>query len=75
MNERGYPVEDFESNAAIVSVDHGDVAQNFRDGHRVYLASQHGAVSTDDMRRGIVSYRTLFMELLDEAVPSDAVSH
>ena len=35
MSERGYPVEDFEQRAADVSVDHPQVVENYREGHRL----------------------------------------
>ncbi len=65
MKDRGYPMQDFESQAALVSVDHGGVVDNYRDGHRTFVAAQQGQASTEDMRRGFVYYRALFAELLD----------
>ena len=35
MAERGYPVEDFEQRAADISVDHPEVVENYREGHRL----------------------------------------
>jgi hypothetical protein len=67
MHDRGYPIDRFEHQAALISVDHPMVVENYRHGHRVYLASVNGSASTEDMRRGIVAYRSLFGELLDRA--------
>ena len=36
MRDRGYPVDDFESQSKLVSVDHPDVVQNYRTGHDTY---------------------------------------
>ena len=66
MLDRGYPVEDdFERQAADVSVDHPDVAENYRAAHAVYRANEQGLASTDDLRQAFVHYRSLFSELLD----------
>src|SRR5207245_1358779 len=64
MVERGYPVEDFEQRAADVSVDHPNVVENYRQGHR--LARQNAAeqASTEDLRQAMKHYRALFDELL-----------
>jgi hypothetical protein len=70
MCERGYPVDDFEHQAAIVSVDHPDVVRDYRSGHGVYMASTgSSSVSTEDLRQGFVHYRSLFDELVEE--PAD----
>jgi cytoskeletal protein RodZ len=64
MTERGYPVEDFESRAADVSVDHPDVVQNYREGHRLAEASASGQSSTEDLRQAMRHYRALFEDLV-----------
>jgi hypothetical protein len=61
MKDRGYPVEaDFERRAADVSVDHPDVVENFREGHRLA-----GEGDTESLRRAMVRFRSLFEELLE----------
>jgi hypothetical protein len=65
MRDRGYPVEDFEQRAADVSVDHPQVAENYRAAHAVFVANEQGLVGTDDLRQAFVHYRSLFAELLD----------
>ena len=72
MHERGYPIDDFEHQAAIVSVDHPGVVDHYREGHTVYLASVNGSASTEDMRRGFVAYRSLFGELVDDRTDKGA---
>jgi hypothetical protein len=61
MRERGYPVEDFEQQAADVSVDHPEVVEHYRAAHAVQ--ADRGA-STEDLRQALVHYRALFDELL-----------
>jgi hypothetical protein len=66
MRERGYPVDDFESKSRLVSVDHPDVVENYRNGHRIYTKTVEGSVSTEELRQAVVSYRALFEELVQD---------
>jgi hypothetical protein len=70
MRDRGYPVDDFESQSALVSVDHPGVVQNYRIGHDVRDKSSKGEATTEDLRQGVVAYRALFDELLNEGARS-----
>jgi hypothetical protein len=65
MRDRGYPVDDFDQRAADVSVDHPQVAENYRAAHAIFQANEQGLASTDDLRQAFVHYRSLFSELLD----------
>jgi hypothetical protein len=67
MSERGYPVEDFEQRAADISVDHPQVVENYRRGHRLAQASANGRDSTEDLRQAMRHYRALFDELVEPA--------
>jgi hypothetical protein len=67
MSERGYPVEDFEQRAADVSVDHPEVVENYRAGHRLAQASSDRDGSTEDLRQAMRHYRTLFDDLVEPA--------
>jgi hypothetical protein len=62
MRERGYPVEDFDQQAADVSVDHPEVVEHYRKAHAIH--SERSA-STEDLRQAMVHYRALFAELLE----------
>jgi hypothetical protein len=73
MLARGYPVSDFEQRAAELSVDHGKVVEHYRAGHEIAVRRTQGAVTTEDLRRGMIHYRTLFDELLTE--PERLKSH
>jgi hypothetical protein len=64
LRERGYPVEDFEQQADDISVEHPDVAENYRAAHALALANDQGLASTEDLRQAFVHYRSLFAELL-----------
>jgi FtsZ-interacting cell division protein ZipA len=65
MHARGYPVEDFEEQAANVSVDHPSVVENYRAAHGIHLAQQNVEVGTEDLRNAFVHYRKLFEKLLE----------
>ncbi|MGH9049671.1 MAG: hypothetical protein ACRDY4_08085 [Acidimicrobiia bacterium] len=64
MRERGYPVERFEEQADLVSVDHPHVVDNYRAAHRTYERHSRQSTSTEDLRQALVCYRTLFDELV-----------
>jgi hypothetical protein len=65
MAERGYPMDAFEQRAAVISVDHPEIVDNFRQAHQIYRKSDDGNASTEDLRRAIQNYRALFDDLLD----------
>ena len=65
MRERGYPVDDFDQQAADISVDHPTVVENYRAAHGIHLSQQNGDVGTEVQRQAFVHYRTLFEKLLE----------
>jgi hypothetical protein len=67
MRDRGYPMDDFEQRAADISVDHPELVQRYRDGHRIAQNAATGTASTEDMRQAMQHYRELFSELLEPA--------
>jgi type VI protein secretion system component VasK len=66
MRERGYPMDDFDQRVADVSVDHPHIVDNYRAAHQISLASDRNEASTEDLRKAMVLYRSLFDELLRE---------
>jgi hypothetical protein len=66
MSTRGYPMSDFEQRAADISVDHPHVLDNYRAGHESALRQTQGKASTEDLRKAMIHYRTLFEELVSE---------
>ena len=68
MSERGYPVQDFETRAADISVDHPQVVENYRKGHQLSEKSSNGDGSTEDLRQAMRHYRALFDELVEADV-------
>jgi len=69
MQARGYPIADFEQQAADISVDHPVVVENYRAAHDVAQRHGRGQASTEDLRNAMVCYRALFQELLDDNQP------
>lgn len=66
MRERGYPVDDFESQSELVSVDHPQVVQTYRDAHSIYTKTTTGEASIEDLRRAVIAYRVLFERLVTD---------
>lgn len=65
MSDRGYPMAEFDQRAADISVDHGDVVENYRGAHAICMNSAQGRASTEDQRRALTQYRALFEKLVD----------
>ena len=61
--------DDFEQRVADVSVDHPNVVENYRGAHEVWIANEQGKAETEDLRRAMVHYRSLFEELLERETP------
>jgi hypothetical protein len=68
MRDRGYPVEDFDDRAAIVSVDHPVVIERYRRAHAVAVANVDGTADTERLRQAMQDYRALFVELVEDNV-------
>ncbi len=64
MRDRGYPVDDFDEQAELVSVDHPSLVQNYRAAHGTYVRKTEERASTEELREAVISYRSLFDELL-----------
>jgi hypothetical protein len=70
MDARGYPITDFEQQAADVSVDHPQVVANYREAHAIAMRHSEQGVSTEELRQAMIHYRALFNELLGTPVGS-----
>jgi hypothetical protein len=67
MRDRGYPVDDFDSQADMVAIDHPHVAENYRAASAIRKRTSEGTgYDTDDLRQAFVHYRALFAELLSD---------
>jgi hypothetical protein len=70
MMKRGYPMGDFERRAADISVDHPAVVENYRAAQSIALRDERGEADTEELRKAVVHYRTLFDELLQTSAPA-----
>jgi hypothetical protein len=68
MSERGYPVGDFDTKVADLSVEHADVLQHYRAAHAIAssIDADEQTVDTEQLRRAMVHYRALFGALLED---------
>lgn len=69
MQRRGYPMGDFDTRAADISVHHPSVVEHYRAAHTIALRDQRGEADTEALRQAVVHYRALFAELLEVQVP------
>jgi hypothetical protein len=64
MEARGYPMTDFEQRTADISVTHPRVVDNYRAAHEIAVRHGQGQASTEDLRKALIYYRSLFDDLL-----------
>jgi hypothetical protein len=72
MVKRGYPIANFEHRAADISVDYPGVVSNYRAAQIIAVRDARGEADTEELRKAVVHYRTLFDELL--GFPPDRVA-
>jgi hypothetical protein len=72
VSDRGYPTEDYDEQLSVLSVEHARTLGSYRDAHGIYLKSQDGEATTEDLRQALVHYRAIFADILGEQ-PSDIV--
>jgi hypothetical protein len=65
MEKRGYPMGDFERRAADISVDYPGVVSNYRAAQVIATRDANGEADTEELRKAVIHYRTLFDELLE----------
>jgi len=65
MRVRGYPMSDFEQRAADLSVDHPTVVEDYRAAHAIATRDAQETASTEDLRKAMQHYRSLFEHVLD----------
>jgi hypothetical protein len=68
MTARGYPMSDFNTQASDISVDHARVVGNYREAHDIADRCRRDQTDTEDLRRAMICYRSLFEDLLGAPV-------
>ena len=71
MTARGYPMADFERRFEDLTVDHGEVARHYREGHEIALRHERGQASTEDLRQAMIHFEALFDDLVNEVAHDD----
>ena len=66
MKTRGYPMADFDRRYEDLTVDHGEVARHYRDGHDIVVRHGKGQASTEDLRQAMIHFEALFDDLVNE---------
>ena len=61
MNARGYPVSDFEAQAADLSVDYPVVVEHYRAAHAIDIGR---SVNTEELRNAMRHYHELFDQII-----------
>ena len=72
MTIRGYPMGDFDQRAADISVDHPAVVTNYRAAQAIAVRDERGEADTEELRKAVVHYRTLFDDLLQVSPTTSA---
>ena len=67
MKTKGFPMADFDRRYEDLTVNHGDVARHYREGHAIVDRHNDGSASTEDMRQGMKHYEALFDHLVADA--------
>jgi hypothetical protein len=65
LEERGYPVGDFEQQADDLSVEHAQVIEHYRIAHDIVSRNRKDATNTEQLRLAMQHYRALFEDLLN----------
>jgi hypothetical protein len=63
MVERGYPAQSFDQQVADLSVEHNATLSSYREAHDLATRSPDQQ-TTEDLRRAIVGYRQLFVDIV-----------
>ena len=64
MQVRAYPVSDFEQRAADISINYPALVSNYRAAREIAVKNEHHQADTEELRKALVYYRSLFDELL-----------
>jgi hypothetical protein len=71
MRLRGYPVDEFDERLEMISVDHPELAENYRVAHAIQRRSGGDSASVDELREAFQRYRALFADLLADDRDAD----
>jgi hypothetical protein len=73
MGERGYPIDDSDERASMLSVDHADVMDHYRAGMDVENQwRREGSADTEALRQAMQHYREVFGRVVGETADVDS---
>ena len=64
MQAKGYPIEDFEQQAADISVDYPELVMDYRGLHLIAVRGRDEKIGTEEMRKAMIHGRALFENLV-----------
>jgi hypothetical protein len=71
MRERGYPTSSADEREALLSVDHAEMMDDYRSATSIEERSRSGGATTEELRQAMQHYRSLFEQLLGDAVSTN----
>jgi hypothetical protein len=71
LRARGYPVDDFDRKAGLISVDHPDLVEDYRVARSIRDRSTAGTANTEDRREALLRYRSMFVAVLGDRAGTD----
>jgi len=71
MTAKGFPMADFARRYEDLTVDHGEGARHYRDGHAITERHRLGEASTEDLRQAMIHFEALFDDLVNEVTGVD----
>lgn len=76
LEERGFPTDGVRTQEDMLSVEHAHVLEQFRAGHRIEQQNSTGHADTEQVRQGMLHFRSVFEELVSEgATAGDATPY
>ena len=67
LAERGFPTDDVRTQEDMLSVEHAHVLDGFRAGHEIEQRNTTGNADTEQVRQGMLHFRSVFEELVSES--------
>ena len=66
IDARGYPISDFDTRIADLSVHHARIVPDYRSVREIARRHREGDATTEDLRQALVHFRTVFEDLLED---------
>lgn len=67
LDERGYPVQDFDTSTRLLSVEHAHVMEAYRSAHSVEVSSRTSRADTETVRNAFLDFRSVFEDVMADA--------